>query len=486
MDLMDSFAGRRVPPAVTDAGLALLFTAGAFAVLAPMPPDGPRLRAADALFVVLALLSALPLAVHRRFPLPVLLVMVAAVAALQGRHYVPQLSGPEGTSIGPSYIGVATAVLLTALRGAPRTATVVVAVIIPAAAVTEAVLAPAGHRLATLLAEAVLLVAAWALGRLTRARAAIRDQALERAAALERAQEANARAAVMEERARIARELHDIVAHNVSLMVVQTIAADRIQDRDGAKAHELHGAIEETGRATVTELRRLLDVLRTDDEADADPSKEPPQPTIEALPALVDAVRAAGLTVDFTTTGTPAELPAGSHLTVYRVVQEALTNTLKHAGRTRAGLTVSWEPRHRRLTVRLCDDGPRPGEGAVPRPADLPDGPGHGLLGMRERIGAVGGSLHTGTRAGGGYCVHAVVPLPVPESVPVSTPAQSPRQTQAPAPAPAPDDSSYDISGHDDPQHTDPRHDDSRHEDPRHSRYEGHSPYASHPRPAGR
>ncbi|PSM43213.1 sensor histidine kinase [Streptomyces dioscori] len=459
MTLMDSFAGRRVPPAVTDAGLALLFTAGAFVPLVPMPADVPALRTPDALFFVLALLSALPLAIHRRYPLPVLLVMTVAVAALQARHYIPHLSGPQGTSIGPSYMGVATAVLLTALRGAPRTATLVVAAVIPAAALTEAVLAPDGHRIATLLADGVLLVAAWALGRLTRARAAIRDQALERASALGRAQEANARAAVMEERARIARELHDIVAHNVSLMVVQTIAADRIQDRDGDKAHELHGTIEETGRATVTELRRLLDVLRTEDEADADPSKEPPQPTVEALPALVDAVRAAGLTVDFTTTGTPAELPAGSHLTVYRIVQEALTNTLKHAGHTRAELTVAWEARHRRLTVRLCDDGPRPGEGAAPRRADLPDGPGHGLLGMRERIGAVGGSLHTGPRPGGGYCVHAVVPLPL------SAPAQD--QERAHPPLPAPDDpsyDSYDIAGH----------------------YEGRPPYADHPRPAGR
>ncbi|MEU5703091.1 sensor histidine kinase [Streptomyces aurantiacus] len=469
MDLMDSYAGRRASRAVLDTGLALLFTAGSIALPATMPPGGPVLRSPDALFVVLALLSALPLAVHRRFLLPVPLVMAAAVAALQGRHYIPQLSGAEGTSIGPAYIGVATAVFLTAVRGSPRTATLLVAVFIPAAAVVEAVLGPSGHRVATLLAEAVLLVAAWALGRLARARAATRDQALERAAALERAQEANARAAVMEERARIARELHDIVAHNVSLMVVQTIAADRIQDRDGDKAHELHGTIEETGRATVTELRRLLDVLRTEDEADTDPSREPPQPTIEAVPALVESVRAAGLAVDFTTTGAPAELPAGSHLTVYRIVQEALTNTLKHAGHTRTDLTLAWEPEHRRLTVRLCDDGPLPGDGtgdgagdgtgdgAAPRPPTLPGGPGHGLVGMRERVGAVGGSLHTGTRPGGGYCVHAVVPLPAP--------AGSPHDGRPPA------DTRH-LSPHD------PSHDDSRHE--------GHSPYARHPRPAGR
>ncbi|WP_411152789.1 sensor histidine kinase [Streptomyces sp. A30] len=412
---LDSFAGRRIPPAVTDAGLALLLAAGLLAVAEAMPPGGPELRTHDTRFFVLALLSALPLAVHRLCPLPALLVMAAAASVLHGLHYVPQLSSPDGTSIGPSYLGVATAVFLTAVRGTPRTATLVVTVLIPAAAVTEAALASPGHRIATLLTEAMILVAAWALGRLHRARDAIRNQAVERAAALEREQVANARAAVMEERARIARELHDIVAHNVSLMVVQTIAADRVQDRDSQKAHELHGTIEETGRAAVSELRRLLDLLRTDEEAETDPNKEPPQPTVEAIPELVDSVRAAGLAVDFETTGTPAELPAGSHLTVYRVVQEALTNTLKHAGRTRTDLSVAWEPERHRLTVRLCDDGPRPGDG-TPRPPALPKGSGHGLVGMRERIGAVGGSLHTGPRPGGGYCVHAVIPLPTPDS----------------------------------------------------------------------
>ncbi|WP_190039629.1 sensor histidine kinase [Streptomyces fructofermentans] len=417
MDLMDTLAGRRVPPAVADAGLALALAAGGLITPIAMPSGGPELRAPDSTWAVLVLLLALPLVVHRHFPLPALTATAAAAGALQAMHYVPQLSGPEGTSIGPAYVGVAAAVFVTAVRGTPRTATLVIAVLVPAASLTEAALAPDGHRLTALLTEAVLLVAAWALGRLARARAAVRNQVLERAAAVEREQTATARAAVMEERARIARELHDIVAHNVSLMVVQTIAADRVQDRDGPKAHELHGAIEETGRATVTELRRLLDVLRTDEEAAADPSREPPQPTVEAIPALVDSVRAAGLRVDLATTGTPADLPAGSQLTVYRVVQEALTNTLKHAGRTRTALTLAWEPDRHRLTVRLCDDGPRPDDGA-PRPPAPAGGPGHGLVGMRERVGAVGGSLHTGGRPGGGYCVHAVVPLPTSEDLP--------------------------------------------------------------------
>ncbi|MET7683085.1 sensor histidine kinase [Streptomyces sp. NPDC005423] len=417
MDRIEAFAGRRVPPAVVDTTTALVLGVACLALPLAIPPNGPALRAVDARWVVLVLLSTLPLALHRRLPVSVLLVVTTAAGLLQGFHYVPPLAGPDGTSVGPSYLTVATAVFLTAKRSAPGMASVVVAGLVPAAAVAEAVLAPSGHRITALITETVLLLAAWALGRLARARAAIRDQMLERAAALEREQAALARTAVMEERARIARELHDIVAHNVSLMVVQTIAADRVQDRDREKAHELHGAIEETGRATVTELRRLLDVLRTDEEADDDPSKQPPQPTVEALPALVESVRAAGLDIEFSASGTPAELPAGSQLTVYRVVQEALTNTLKHAGHTRTVLRLAWEPEGRRLTVRLCDDGPRSDAGPS-RPPGPAHGTGHGLVGMRERVAAVGGSLHTGTRPGGGYCVHAVIPLPAPPSAP--------------------------------------------------------------------
>ncbi|MFI8219691.1 sensor histidine kinase [Streptomyces sp. NPDC085932] len=407
-----SLAGRQVPAAVTDVTLAVLTAAACLALPAAIPPDGAALRDPDRWWFALVALSTLPLAVHRRVPLAALLVMAAASGTLQHLSYIPQLAGPDGTSIGPTYLAVATAVFLTAVRGTPRVTTFVAAVFIPLSALTEAFLAPAGHRLAALLTDAVLLLAAWALGRLTRARTAVRDEAMQRAAALEREQAANARAAVMEERARIARELHDIVAHNVSLMVVQTIAADRVQDRSPDKAHELHAAVEQTGRDTVTELRRLLGVLRTDEEAEGTPSKEPPQPTVDALPSLVDAVRATGLDVDYEVSGHPVPLPAGYHLTVYRVVQEALTNTVKHAGATRTRVRLLWEEEPGRLHVRVCDDGPGDAARAA-APAPVPaDGAGHGLLGMRERIAATGGTLHTGPRPGGGYCVHAVLDLP--------------------------------------------------------------------------
>ncbi|WP_431894506.1 sensor histidine kinase [Nonomuraea sp. bgisy101] len=407
MSYVDSIARRRVPPAAVDVALALLVVAGGLAV----PGDGPDtagLREPDLWRILLVLLSGMPLAVHRRWPLPVLLVVSIAVGALQAWHYLPPPAGPQGTYIGVPYLAMAVAVFLTAVRTPRRPAHITALVVIPSVAVAEALMVP-GHRMAAAVTMTILLVAAWALGRLSRARKAMAREALDRAAALEREQAANARAAVTRERTRIARELHDIVAHNVSLMVVQTIAADRVQDRDGAKAHELHRTIEQTGRAAVTELRRLLDLLRTDDQEEEDPTREPPQPTLREIPRLVETVRAAGLDVEFSVTGDAATLPEGTELAAYRVVQEAFTNTLKHAGHTRARLSITWEP-DLQLTVKICDDGRQPGH-------DPPSGPpaaagtGHGLIGMRERIAAVGGTLHAGERPGGGYCVHATIPV---------------------------------------------------------------------------
>ncbi|MBT2414684.1 sensor histidine kinase [Streptomyces sp. ISL-12] len=412
MKAIRSLAGHGLPPAVTDTGLAVLAFGGCLALPEIVPADDQVLRTPDTWWLGLVLLMALPFAAHRRAPLMCLLITASAATTLQGLSYVPQVIGPQGMSIGPTYLAVATAVFLTAVRRGPWLTTLVAGVFIPLDSLVEALLAPVGHRLAAFATVAVLLLAAWAFGRLARARTAIRDEAVERAAALEREQAANARAAVMHERARIARELHDIVAHNVSLMVVQTIAADRVQDRTPEKAHELHATVEQTGRDTVTELRRLLDVLRTEEEEDRPgPSKEPPQPTLDAVPSLVDSVRATGLDVDFAVSGTPLALPAGTHLTAYRIVQEALTNTLKHAGPTRVRVHLVWDDQPARLTIRICDDGPA-GRAPTTRNATvIAHGTGHGLVGMRERIAAVGGTLHTGPRPGGGYCVHAVLDL---------------------------------------------------------------------------
>ncbi|GGT00690.1 sensor histidine kinase [Streptomyces chromofuscus] len=405
MTYLDSMARRRVPRAVVDLVLAVVMVTGGLSE--PAQSVGTYVHGLDLWRVLLVLLVGLSLTVHRKWPLPVLAVVVVGLGALQAWHYLPPPVGPQGTTISVPYLALALAVFLTAVRTSPRAATVTIVVLIPATAVAEAVMEP-GYRTANAVTTVFLLVAAWALGRLFRARKAMAHEALERAAAVEREQAANARAAVAQERARIARELHDIVAHNVSLMVVQTIAADRVQDRDGAKAHELHRTIEQTGRAAVGELRRLLGVLRSE-EQDDDPTKQPPQPTLAEIPRLVESVRTAGLDVEFAVHGSPVELPAGTELVVYRVVQEALTNTLKHAGHTSARLSLDWGAREG-LSVRVCDDGRRPGHD-VPRVQHAARGTGHGLVGMRERIAAVGGTLHTGEQRNGGFCVHATVPL---------------------------------------------------------------------------
>jgi signal transduction histidine kinase len=185
-------------------------------------------------------------------------------------------------------------------------------------------------------------------------------------------------------------------------MVVQAIAADRVQAKDPAKARELLAAIEATGRATVAELRSLLDLLRTEDDEAV--GRRSPQPGISDIPPLLDSLREAGLRVESTHTGPARRLPAGTELTVYRVVQEALTNTLKHAGHTRAAVAFAWQPDH--LTVTVRDDGPRAGV-ATPRPVPC----GHGLAGMRERVTAAGGALHAGPLPEGGFLVSAHLPL---------------------------------------------------------------------------
>lgn len=409
MKRLDALGRRRVPAVVVDFLLAGLILAGTSAIPAEVTTS-PGIREPDVWRNLFVVLFSVPLAVHRKKPGLVLAVMGASLAALQGLHYIPGPVGPRGAAVGVPYVALAVAVFLTALRSTRRGAAFVIAIMIPGAIVAEALMSQ-GHRIAAALTIVVLLVAAWSLGRLYKARKGMEHEAVQRAAAVERERAANARAAVAQERARIARELHDIVAHNVSLMVVQTIAADRIQDRDGAKAHELHRSIEQVGRTAVSELRGLLQVLRTEDVDEESPT-QPPQPTLDEIPSLVEAVRATGLDVRLTTTGPPVPVPAVSQLAVYRIIQEALTNTLKHAGRTRVALGLSWESDQ--LTVTVCDSGRQADERFVA--AALPGGAGHGLIGMRERITAVGGALYTGERPGGGFCVHATIPLPVVES----------------------------------------------------------------------
>ena len=220
--------------------------------------------------------------------------------------------------------------------------------------------------------------------------------AQERADRLEREQEAEARTAVAEERARIARELHDVVGHSVSVMTVQASAARRLLRPHQEKEREALLVVEQTGREALAEMRRVVGVLRRPEESPA----LAPQPTLDQIERLVENTREAGLPVDLRIEGESVQLPAGLDLTAYRLVQEGLTNTLKHARAQRAEVVVRYEDGYVELTV--SDDGRGGGNGG---------GGGHGLVGMRERVSVYGGELEAGRRAGGGFRLRARLPV---------------------------------------------------------------------------
>ncbi|MEV7995163.1 sensor histidine kinase [Streptomyces sp. NPDC086077] len=247
---------------------------------------------------------------------------------------------------------------------------------------------------------------AWVLGDSIRTRRAYFAQLEERAARLEKEREAQSKVAVAAERARIARELHDVVAHNVSVMVVQADGAAYVLDAAPDQAKKALETISSTGRQALAEMRRLLGVLRTGEHQEG--GEYVPQPDVEQIEDLVEQCRASGLPVDFKIEGTPRPLPSGVELTAYRIVQEALTNTRKHGG-PNAGASVRLVYFDDGLGLLIEDDG----KGA---PHELYedgglDGQGHGLIGMRERVGMVGGTLDAGPRPGGGFRISALLPL---------------------------------------------------------------------------
>ncbi|MGH3986010.1 MAG: sensor histidine kinase [Actinomycetes bacterium] len=239
-----------------------------------------------------------------------------------------------------------------------------------------------------------LMTIAWTIGVLVRGPVVRARSAEERAAQLEQEQQDAARQAVIDERQRIARELHDIIAHSVSVMTVQAGAVRRRLTTDQERERDSLVAVERTGREALAEMRRLVGLLR---EEDAEPSYGP-QPGMQALDRLIANVRAAGLAVDLEVEGTSRELPPGVDLAAYRVVQEALTNALKHAGPGRAWVRICW--RERELQIDVANDGRHNGEGI-----------GFGHAGMRERLRLYGGRLESGARAEGGYLVRAYVPI---------------------------------------------------------------------------
>jgi signal transduction histidine kinase len=233
------------------------------------------------------------------------------------------------------------------------------------------------------------------------------DEGRARLSRLERIQVAALRRATEHERARIARELHDVVTHNVSMMVIQAGAARKVMDASPDQAREALLAVEAGGRAAMAELRHVMGLLTMDSDG-ADPAATTdlaPQPGLDRLEALVQRVREAGLPVDLSTAGQPRPVPSGVELAVYRVVQEALTNTVKHAAGATAAVLVEYGTD--RLRVEVTDTGGTPGTAAA-------TGNGHGIIGLRERLAVYGGTLQSGPRLSGGYRVDAQIPLEAP------------------------------------------------------------------------
>jgi signal transduction histidine kinase len=347
-------------------------------------------------------------------PIPALLVFAVASAALYWRRRAPLVVLGVvllawAVTLGSGYTDVG-GVAIIALYSAGRHGTDArwghVGVAAAIAVVGVDILTGPGPWGEAVLGGVVIFVA-WYVGRRLRLRQ-------ERAAQLLREQAAEARRIVIEERTRIARELHDVVAHRVSLMTVQAGAAKAVASADPEAALRAMGAVEEAGRQALEELRHLLGVLRPE----TDPDGLGPQPGLADLPRLVEQIRAAGLDVSLATDGVSARLPARVDLFAYRIVQEALTNVLKHAGpgaRTEVRLGTD----RNAIVVEVLDDGnglEPPSAAAGPfRPAESPVGdrqgrPGHGIVGMRERAVLLGGTLEARPRPGGGFRVVAHLP----------------------------------------------------------------------------
>ncbi|HXW43234.1 MAG TPA: histidine kinase [Streptosporangiaceae bacterium] len=369
---------------------------------------------------ITALLVA-PVAVRRRIP-----IIACAIAECGALLQVLTERTPSG---GESGATIAVLVLLyTVAAYRPRRWSILALSACLVGSVTATFLWPGAeagpHLIARLAFGGVLVGSAaltWLLGDSMRFRRAYYAALEDRAARLEAERDAQARIAAAAERARIARELHDVIAHHVSVMVVQADGAGYALRSDPDTAQSALKAIAGTGRQALTEMRRLLGVLRTGDEQ----AQLAPMPGLGELRELLDQARSAGLAVSYTLLGTPRDLPEGAELAAYRVVQESLTNTRKHAGlAASAAVTLRYEPFG--LIVEVTDNG-------LASPAGEVTG-GHGLAGMRERIAMYGGTVQAGPLPGGGFGVVARLPC---AETPASTAAGTRAELRRPEPGQA-------------------------------------------------
>jgi signal transduction histidine kinase len=391
----------RARPLVADALLAGLLAAFSLVALwyANRDCDG-ACRPGGAAAVGLVLAQTLPLAWRRRHPLAVGFVTGLATAGY-GLAPWPDLAMPVPVGGLVGFYSVAAWGSRRAALAAGGVAAVVGAVVLSLPR-TDADLVDAAF-------ACLGLVGAWVLGDRARVQRALAAELSERALRLEREREGEARRAVAAERARIARELHDVVAHHVSMMVVQAEAGPVAAERDPARAAGAFEAIAATGRQALVEMRRLLGVLRQEAEPRgglAPAAGLAPQPGLDALPSLVEQVGRAGLAVELVVEGTEAALPPGIDLSAYRIIQEALTNAVRHGGAGQARVVVRYGEDD--LELQIENQGPA---GSGDRQVRRSGRSGRGLLGMRERVSLFGGELQAGRGPDGGFTVVARLPI---------------------------------------------------------------------------
>jgi signal transduction histidine kinase len=370
----------RAHPLATDAVLA--FALALFVLQDVVLSNGDYLTGPNSVYVPAALLMTVPLVWRRRAPLLVVLVVMAALAA-QSLLLAPSEPYPDS-----ELVPLLLAVYSVAAHGKGRAPLVGAAISGAAGLVWVGV--------DDFFLPLVAFGGAWLAGRLVQKRQLYADALEERARVLEREREANARMAAAEERVRLARELHDVVGHSVSVMVVQAGAERLAIGEERPETREALLAIERTGREALAEMSRLLGLLRKEGEGLA----LAPRPSLAQVDALVQTVRDAGVPVRLSVEGERSSLPPGIDVSAYRILQEALTNVLKHAGPAEASVVVRYGVRE--VEVEVTDDG---------RGAPAGNGAGYGLAGMRERVQLHGGTLEAGRASGGGFVVKARLPL---------------------------------------------------------------------------
>jgi signal transduction histidine kinase len=374
----------------TDTVLAVILFVAALMSLSGFP-QGQDVRSVDIGLFVLIGAQTLTLAWRRRFPTPVLVIVTAAFMVERGFNY-PQTW---------AYFGIAFALYTVGAEVRFRRSRLVAGVVIVLSVSWTAVGTAVYDIPWTAVAGVVLyLTFPWLIGLESRRR---EQRALDleaRAIRAEMTKEHEAAEAVQRERARIARELHDVVAHEMTVMTVQASAAERVVESDPAQARLSMKLVGDSGRRGLTEMRRLLGLLRYSDDPQLDP-----QPGLDSLKALAIQLNEAGQSVEMEIVGSPRALPAGIDLNAYRIVQESLTNTARHAGPD-ATATVIVTHGNTNLDIDVTDDGMGAAQGLEAT------GSGHGLVGMEERVALLDGSLSAGPRVGGGYRVHAIIPIP--------------------------------------------------------------------------